>query len=136
MRRIAVFSTVLLLGLAFTLVSRDPDQRLKKSARSADRNGWTQVHLEGTPNEIGYQHGYLLSAEIQDNFKAISTELAHEEKKDWDFFRKTAQEVFWPKIEQEYRDELNGIAEGLKARDSKLDVWDIVALNAWLELPY
>jgi hypothetical protein len=24
----------------------------------------------------------------------------------------------------------------LKARDSKLDLWDIVALNAWLELPY
>jgi len=26
--------------------------------------------------------------------------------------------------------------EGLKARGVKLDVWDLVALNAWLELPY
>ena len=136
MRRTAVFSAALLLGLAFTLVSRDPDPRLKKAARSAERNGWIQVHLEGSSSEIGYQHGYLLYAEIQDNFRAISTELVHEEKKDWNFFRKTAQDVFWPKIEQEYRDELNGIVEGLKARDSKLDVWDIVALNAWLELPY
>ena len=136
MRRIAVFSAVLFLGLAFTLVSRDPDPRLKKATRSAERNGWIQIHLEGTPAEIGFQHGYLLATEIQDNFKAISTEVVHEEKRDWAFFRKIAQEVFWPHIEQEYRDELNGIATGLKARESKLDIWDVVALNAWLELPY
>jgi Phospholipase B len=136
MRRIAVFSAVLLLALAVTLVSRDPDARLKKSARSAERNGWVQVHLEGSPAEIGYQHGYLLAAEIQDNFKAVSTELVHEEKKDWAFFRKAAQDVFWPHVEQEYRDELNGIVEGLKAREVKLDIWDLVALNAWLEVPY
>ena len=60
MRRTAVFSAALLLGLAFTLVSRDPDPRLKKAARSAERNGWIQVHLEGSSSEIGYQHGYLL----------------------------------------------------------------------------
>jgi len=136
MRRIAAFSAVLFLGLAVTLVSRDPDARLKKAARSGERGGWIQVHLEGTPTEIGFQHGYLLSAEIQDNFKAISTEIAHEEKRDWAFFRKVAQETFWPHVEQEYRDEMNGIVEGLKARNVNLDVWDIVALNSWLELSY
>ena len=78
----------------------------------------------------------MLAAEIQDNFNVITTELIREEKKDWSFFRKAAERVFWPHIEQEYRDEINGIVEGLKARDSKLDAWDLVALNAWLELPY
>ncbi len=39
-------------------------------------------------------------------------------------------------MEEEYRAELNGIAEGLKARGSKLDLWDIVALNSWLEVTY
>jgi hypothetical protein len=62
--------------------------------------------------------------------------MQHEEKRDWEFFRKAAREVFWPRVEQEYRDELNGIVDGLKARNAKLDIWDIVALNAWLELPY
>jgi hypothetical protein len=128
--------SALILGLAFTLVSRDPDPRLKNAARSAVRNGWIEVRLSGAPAEIGYQHGYLLASEIQDNFKAISTEIAHDEKKDWQYFRKVAQDIFWPHIEPEYRDELNGIVEGLKARDVKLDVWDLVALNAWLELPY
>jgi hypothetical protein len=138
MRRTSVFSVFLLLGLALTLVSREPqsDPRLKKASRAAEHAGWIQVHLEGTPGEIGYQHGYLLSAEIQDNFRVISTEMAHDEKQDWAFFRKTAQEIFWPHVEREYRDEMLGIVEGQKARGGKLDIWDIVAMNAWLELPY
>jgi len=139
MRRTSVFfSAVLLLGLAFTLVSREPapNPRLRKAYRLPERNGWIQVHLEGSPADIGFQHGYLLTAEIKDDFKAISTELAHDEKKDWEFFRKTAREVFWPHIEQEYRDELTGIVVGLNAHGARMDVWDIVAMNAWLELPY
>jgi hypothetical protein len=136
MRRTAPLLGLLLLGLAFTLISREPDARLRRATRSAPRAGWIQVHLEGTPSEIGFQHGYLLSSEIQDNFKAISAEMIHDEKKDWKFFRTVAQEVLWPHVEAEYREELTGIVEGLKARKSTLDLWDIVALNAWLELPY
>ncbi len=138
MRRTAVLTALLLLGLAFTLVSKNPqtDPRLKKASRASERGGWIQVHLEGTPSQIGFQHGYLLSAEIQDNLKAISTEMTHDEKKDWEFFRKAAQDVLWPHVEQQYREELTGIAEGLAARNVKIDLWDVVALNAWLELPY
>ncbi len=138
MRRTIVFAPVLLLGLAFTLISREPvpDPRLRKAIRMPEHNGWIQVHLEGSPGDIGFQHGYLLAAEIKDNFKVISTELAHDEKRDWEFFRKTAREVFWPHVEQEYRDELTGIVDGLNARGVRTDVWDIVAMNAWLELPY
>ena len=33
------------------------------------------IHLEGTPAEIGYQHGYLLAPEIADAHKAIKTVL-------------------------------------------------------------
>src|ERR1700761_4942116 len=104
MRRTPVFSAVLLLALAFTLTSREPqtDPRLKKASRAGERGGWIQVHLEGTPAEIGFQHGYLLANEIADNFKAVSVEMAHEEKHDWSFFRKAAEETFWPKVEQEY----------------------------------
>ena len=138
MRRTSVFSALLLFGVAFTLVSRQPttDPRLKKAYRLPEQHGWIQVHLEGTPEQIGFQHGYLLAPEIKDDYLAISVEMTHEEKKDWAYFRKLSQEMFWPRVEQEYRDELNGIAAGLKARDIKLDIWDVVAMNAWLELPY
>ncbi len=44
--------------------------------------------------------------------------------------------MLWPHIEQEYRDELQGIADGAKAQGVKLDVWDIVAMNATMEWSY
>src|SRR5947208_2087989 len=113
MMRTAAFAGVLLLALTLTSISRDTDPRLRKATRSGERNGWIQIHLEGTPAEIGYQHGYLLAPEIADNFRAISTEMTHEEKHDWGFFRKAAEEVFWPQVEPEYREEITGIVEGL-----------------------
>jgi hypothetical protein len=139
MRRTSVWLVALCLGLAVTLVSKDPapDARLKRAARSAERGGWIKVHLEGSPKEIGFQHGYLLAEEIRDAFKVISTEMQHDEKRDWNFFRNAARDVLWPNIEQEYRDELQAIPDGMAARGGvKLDVWDIAAMNAWLELPY
>ena len=40
----------------------------------------------------------------------------------------------WPHLDAEYQQELTGIAEGLKAHGSKLDLWDVVALNGYIEL--
>ncbi len=113
------------------------DGRLKKSLRRPDQNGWIYVRLEGTPAEIGYQHGYLLASEIQDAFRVVSLGLVHDSKKNWPFFREAAEKMLWPHVEAQYREELLGIADGLKAKGVKLDLWDVVALNAWLELsPY
>lgn len=109
------------------------DSRLRGSFRKAARNGWSQVRLEGAPEEMGYQHGYWLAKEIATVQNIIAVELQHDSSKNWQFFRKAAQETFWPHVEEEYRQELHGIAEGVLARGVKMDVWDIVALNAWLE---
>ncbi|MBZ5595745.1 MAG: peptidase C45 [Acidobacteriia bacterium] len=127
-----------LLFVAVLLASREPqaDPRLKNALRRPEKSGWTYVHLEGTPAEIGYQHGYLLAPEIGDSFKVIQLEMTHDIHKSWGFFRHTAQEMLWPHIEQEYRDELKGITEGVNAHGVKVDLWDIVALNAALEWEY
>lgn len=113
------------------------DPRLKKSLRKPEQNGWIFVHLEGTPSEIGFQHGFLLAAEIEDAHKVVTLGLTHDSKKEYAFFRAAAEKVLWPRIESQYREELKGIVEGLKAKNVSLDLWDVVVLNAWLELsPY
>ncbi len=65
------------LAVWFAFAAREPaaDPRLKRAARQPENNGWIAVRLEGTPSEIGYQHGYLLAPEIQDAFQVISLEL-------------------------------------------------------------
>jgi hypothetical protein len=129
---------VFLLAAAAAILSagKAADPRLKNASRAPERNGWIQVRLEGSPSEIGFQHGYLLAPEIKDAFAEISTESAHDERRPWEVSRRDAREIFWPHVEQEYRDELTGIAEGLKARGVKLDLWDVVAMNAWTEQGY
>src|SRR3989441_1303412 len=111
------------------------DSRLKGGSRF-EEGGWIYVHLEGDPEATGYQHGYLLAPEIEDAFAAVSAGMTHSTERDWEFFRKAAHEMLWPKIDGEYQQELQGIAAGLHARTgSKLDVDDIVAFNAFEELP-
>jgi Phospholipase B len=136
----------LLLAISMTAIaasSKSPavqdassDSRLKGAFRRPAENGWTFVHLVGSPAEIGFQHGYLLAPEIDDMVKAENLELSHDNKKDWQFFRDAAQNMMWPHIEAEYREELQGIADGANAAGVKLDLWDIVALNGAPEWSY
>ncbi len=123
-----------LLGCMAALAATRPDSRLEKAYRF-QQGGWTYVHLEGSPSEIGYQHGYILAPEIQDAFEAIKLFDTHQSQKDWEFFRSTAKQMLWPHLDAEYQQELQGIADGVKAHGVDLDVWDIVALNAFEEVP-
>jgi Phospholipase B len=127
-----------LIALVVPCLAKDAggDPRLKQSFRRPKQNGWTFVHLEGQPAEIGFQNGYLLAPEIEDLLKVTQAELAHEDKKGWPFFRDAARTMMWPHIEQEYREELQGIVDGANAKGVKLDIWDVVALNAAEEWDY
>jgi Phospholipase B len=139
MRRMAAILVVCGAILAASVAaSTTPkaDRRMKGAFRRPAVNGWTYVHLEGTPGEIGYQHGYLLSNEIQDMQKVFALEFKHEDGKDWNFFRDAAKNMLWPHVDQEYRDEMQGIADGLNAQGVRFDVWDVVVMNASQEWGY
>ena len=113
--------------------TQSSDPRLEKSYRF-QKGGWTYVHLEGSPSEIGYQHGYLLAPEIADALETVKLMDTHETQRDWEFFRKAAREMLWPHIDAEYQQELQGIADGANANGAKLDLYDVVALNAFEEV--
>ncbi len=120
---------------AFCVLSAGSGDLLQGSYRF-ESNGWVFVHLQGPPDQLGYQHGYLLAAEIDDLLRALKPFLEHETKHDWNFYRKAAEQILWPKIDQEFQREIDGIVAGLAARKINADRWDIVALNAIEELPY
>ena len=135
--RAVLYFIVLSCGIsAFSKAGPATDSRLHGGFRNATQAGWIFVHLEGTPSAIGFQHGYLLTPEIEDAKAAIELSLTHEVKHNWADLRVAAEKVLWPGVPQEYREELQGIADGLKARGSKLDVTDLLVMNASLELPY
>jgi len=127
---------VLGLALFTALMLSAKDDRLRGSFRRPADHGWIFVHLEGSPAARGFQHGYLLSAEIQDAKRAVELSATHETNENWSKLRALAEKISWPKIPAEYRQELEGIAAGLKAKGVKLDVLDLVTLNEWMEFPY
>src|ERR1700686_3069263 len=134
-----------LLGAAFLFASMCAAQPQNAGSAGSERGleksyrfqqgGWTYVHLQGSPSDIGFQHGYLLAPEIADALAAIKLFDTHQTQRDWEFFRTTAREMLWPHIDAEYQQELQGIADGVKAHGVDLDVYDIVALNAFEEVP-
>ncbi len=147
MRRCALFGCMLWITVSATAFAGNArklgsaqaastDSRLAGAYRRPANNGWIFVHLTGAPSAIGYQHGYLLAAEIEDSLKTEKLELVHDNQKDWQFFRTAAQQMMWPHIEAEYRQELQGVVDGANAAGVKLDLWDVVALNGFLEWSY
>ena len=56
-----------------------------------DRGGWTYVHLEGSPHDMGVQHGYLMAQEIADFYGVVRLEMTHNTGRNWDFFRRAGQ---------------------------------------------
>jgi hypothetical protein len=101
-----------------------------------ERDGWIFVHLEGTPEQIGYQHGSWLAPEIADLLRVIKPYLEKSSKRDWSFYRQASENMLWTGIDPEYQREIDGIVAGLKSKGIEADRWDLVALNANQELPY
>jgi Phospholipase B len=127
------------LGIVSSLAAQSRDSKVDALLRGSyrfEQNGWIYVHLEGPPEQLGFQHGYLLSEEIKDILRVLKPWLHHTTKKEWAFYREASEKILWPKIDAEFQKELDGIVAGAAARGVKADRWDIVALNALEELPY
>ena len=68
--------------------------RLQGSYRF-ERDGWIYVHLEGSPEQIGFQHGSLLADEIADFLRVIKPFLEKSTKRDWSFYRQASETMLW-----------------------------------------
>ena len=87
---------------------------------------------QGDSYHIGFQNGYLLAHEIQDTIEAEKVYVEEAYKRDWRFFRETSMNLYWPKIQGEYKAEIEGIVDGVIAEGiSEISLEDIVALNGF-----
>lgn len=118
-------------------------------------NGWIYLYTEGEPYERGYQHGYLLAPEIIDmitrwsnvihngpliNMFASTEKSSYEQVSDawWNYCRRNIDRQFWYRYSDEYKKEIEGIADGVNARglkfhDREVDYLDILSINEMFE---
>lgn len=127
------------LGLAAALGAAPPGpsqaKLLAHSFRRPAKNGWVYVHLQGTPRQLGYQNGYWLAPETSRALAEMRVIMPRNTRKSWSWLQQAAMRVFWPHIEPQYREELEGILAGLRARGVRTDLAAVVVLNAFSELP-
>jgi outer membrane protein assembly factor BamB len=145
MKKILVLLTLLSL---FILPKVSADNQYDKAFRF-NIQGWIYLYIEGEPYERGFQHGYLLSSEIVDTLHRWSNiiynhpRILSKHKKIseiwWNFCVSECYRRYWDKFPQEYRSEIQGIADGVAARGGRIlgrtvCYKDILAMNEMYEL--
>ena len=104
--------------------------------------GWIVLHIEGAPYERGYQHGQLLAGEIVDYIKTLADIKSDEGPLEaWRDMRMLSNALFLRRYDQEFLEEMKGIADGAAAAGAKfhgrkLDLVDIVAVNSAIEVEF
>ncbi len=104
--------------------------------------GWIVLHIEGEPYERGYQHGTLLAPEIAAYLRCCAAVRGWKAPAEaWAQTRTITNALFLRRFDKEYLEEMKGIADGASAAgarfaDRPIDLLDIAALNAWIEVEF
>jgi hypothetical protein len=133
----AIVPAVVLFAVLALPAKADPTKQQQAwiaEASHGDQDGWFTLTLKGGPAERGFQHGWLLTQEIQ---RAMG-EMAHQWTRDtampWDWAVKRAEQMLVPKISPENLAEIDGISAGMAARGVTVSRAELVAYNAWFDL--
>ncbi|CAN5273354.1 hypothetical protein BH11PLA2_BH11PLA2_12740 [soil metagenome] len=138
------FVGVLML-FALTATAAEPFQPDPASVRRYGngyrypQHGWTVIHIEGEPYERGFQHGKLLSKEVEANVRSLAVQQSKLDPENaWSITRTMVGAVFLKKFDKEFLEEMQGIADGAATDGAKfdkrpVDLLDIVCLNVQME---
>lgn len=99
-----------------------------------DQNGWIYLHIQGSAEERGYQHGALLAPEIGMIIRSLKYLTYWNTGKTWEFFVEKAGDIFSPHMDEEFLTEIKGIGEGAAARGLDIRWQEILAWNGYEEL--
>jgi hypothetical protein len=127
-----IFSTTV-NGQIVNQLTKEQKTWLSKANRH-EKNGWIYLHIEGSPNERGFQHGYLLANEIKESLRVLSESWYHQTALDWQWLVDKSANMFTPRIDDENLEEIDGIVQGMKASGITSNRDEIIAYNGYMEL--
>ena len=99
-----------------------------------EKDGWIYLHIEGEPYERGFQHGYLVAAELGEILRSVEYLTYIETGEHWDFFVEQAENQFTGRLDEEYLDEIKGIAAGAQEAGTDISWGEALAWNGYMEL--
>lgn len=135
-----LLAEVLGLVLATLAVAAPPltenQQSFLGRANRHEKAGWIYLHIEGKPEERGFQHGYLLAQEIAQGIKATRTDWEYQSATEWSWLLEKTAKMFSGKIDRENLAELDGIVKGMEAAGVPSSRAEIITYNACFELSW
>jgi len=138
--RLRALFVLLALGISLAAAAAAPLTAQQKAWLSKGwtfkKNGWTYVHVEGGPEERGFQYGYLLAPEIALGMKGDRETWTHDTAMPWSWLVEKASAMYDGKVGPEYAAELAGIAEGLTAAGVPATRGEVLTYNAMYELAW
>ncbi len=105
---------IFIYGQSGNQLTNEQKACLSKANRH-EKNGWIYLHIEGTPEERGFQHGYLLAKEIKEALRDMNVVWHYQTALDWQWLVQRGGKMFTSKIDPENLEEIDGIVEGCKA---------------------
>jgi hypothetical protein len=99
-----------------------------------DREGWVFIHIEGEPRARGFQHGFLLSREIDEALRVQQKVWAYESGMTWSWLIKEGTPFIVKHMDTESLAEIDGIVEGLDSAGVATSREEMVTFNAYIEL--
>ncbi len=131
---VLVISSLIIPNTVFA--ARSKDELLKGSYRT-EKEGWIYIHIEGDPYQLGYQRGYLVAKETEKALEVMKFYLKNATEKNWDWYRSAAKNQWDRIMPKEYKEEFEGMADGLEAAGVKgIDYLDLWAWNGWIDLAW
>lgn len=126
-------SSALVHGQTNYQLTNEQKTWLSKANRH-EKNGWIYLHIEGSPKERGFQHGYLFAKEIKESIRVLSEAWQYQSAIEWQWLVQKAGNMFTPNVDSENITEIDGIVEGMKAAGVITSRDEMVAYNGYMEL--
>ena len=130
-RRLAVLLLTVVVVSPAAFAGEKPVADIQPDPRGVQRygpgyrywqSGWIVLHIEGKPYERGVQHGHLLAPEIAANVRCFAaTQNPNSPTEGWKQTRLLANALFLRRYDEEYLEEMKGIAAGASAAGAKFD---------------
>ncbi len=135
---ILFISTSLTSGLETSPAVTSPEVMLQSGDQEVymyEKDQFIFIHLEGDSYTMGYLHGKNLAERVQRSLEGYAHCSQDWQGLDWDQIRRQAV-TYWPYVDDEYKLEIQGIADGAAAMGVQspsggtVDWIDILGLNA------
>ncbi|MEI6309724.1 MAG: hypothetical protein WCP58_08800, partial [bacterium] len=96
------------------------------TALRQDQDGWIHLVIQGEPYQRGLQHGYLLAGEIVEAIQERDALLQMDMGLTFAQMSTIAEEMYGPMLDQEIRQEMQGIADGASLAGEELTIEEVL----------